>query len=581
MKYRLINEELNDKRKVLSITEIVLKNRGIDDPEAYLNLDDTALYHFSMLSNIDKAVEMLLKHIGNKSVIGIIVDSDCDGQCSASMLYQYLKEIYDDNNIIYFIHTKKQHGISPEIIIPESVKLLLVPDAGSNDVIQSELLSKRGIDIISLDHHEREVKDNPFAIIVNPKWDDEYPNWELSGGAVVYKFLQALDYELWENKADKYLDLVALSLISDSMDLRSPESKRLVDKGLSNIQNKLFTALIEKQNYSIGGIVNIINIQFYITPLINGMIRSSTLEEKELLFKAFCQMDEEFDYKKRGETETVKEDIYTRVARLCVNNKAKQNREIDKSLEEIIPKIERFGWDKNKILFVNADDLDNSYTGLVCMKLSSQYSKPCILLRETSWKPGYLGGSGRNYDGSPIANLKDFILSTGLFSMAQGHASSFGVEIEKENIRKAIEKVNELLKDVEFETQYKVDFVLDAREVTIEFVRELDKLKDYWGNNIKESLICVKNICFNTKDLQIMGKELNSWKFSINDDVMAIKFKCSEDDEILKLSSSDWGGTDIKINSIGKLNFSSYNGIITPQLILLDYEVVQIKDCTC
>jgi len=575
VKYKLINEELNDKRNVISPSEIILLNRGITDPNTYLNLDDTAIYPYSMLGNIDKAVEILIKHVNNKSVIGIVVDPDVDGQCSASILYQYLKEIYDSNNIIYFIHTKKQHGLSLDISISENVNLLLMPDAGSNDVAQAEMLSKRGIDIICLDHHEKEVESNPFAIIVNPKWDTDYPNWELSGGAVVYKFLQAIDDELWENIADKYLDLVALSLISDGMDLRSYESKRLVDKGLFNIQNKLFTALIEKQNYSIGGIVNIINIQFYITPLINGMIRSSTFEEKEMLFKAFCQMDEEFDYKKRGETETVKEDIYTRVARLSVNCKAKQNREIDKSLETINAEIDKRGWNDNKILFANAGDLDGSYTGLVAMKLASQYSKPCILLRETSWKPGYLGGSGRNCDGSPIVNLKDFILNTGLFSMARGHASAFGIEIEKENIRAAIEKINELLKDVEYEKQYAVDFVLNAEEVTTQFIRQLDELKNHWGNNINESLICVKDICFNSKDLQVMGKEQNSWKFVMNEeDVTAIRFKCSEDDEILNLSNSDWGGVDIKINAIGRLNFSNYGGIITPQFVIVDFEVV-------
>jgi len=571
LNYKLINKVPEDKKNILSIAEQILYNRGIENPDLYMSLTDKNLYPYNLLDNIDDAVKVLLRHIEEENTIGIISDSDADGYCSASILFQYLSEIYDVNKILYFIHTKKQHGISYDIQIPSNVKLLFVPDAGSNDADEAKALKEKGVDIICLDHHEKS-KENPYAIIINPKWC-EYPNKELSGTGVVWKFLQAIDDELWENRSDKYLDIVALSIIGDGMDIREFENKRIIDKGLSNIKNKFLNALIEKQSYSISGIVNIINVQFYIIPLINGLIRNSTFEEKELMFKAFCQMDEEFDYMKRGETEPVKENIYARVARLCVNNKAKQDRIINKSIEEIIKDIEKYKWDDNKVLFVKFDDIESSYVGLTAMKLASLYSKPCILFRETNWKPGFYNGSGRNIDNSPIENLRDFVLNTDLFTMAQGHASAFGCEFEKENIREIISVTNEILKDIIYEKIYSIDFVFDEDELSSELIREFDKLKTYWGTKINESLVLIKNIHLNTADIKLVGKELDTWKYTINDEIEIIKFKCSSDDEIIQLHQKDWGGVDVIVDAIGKLSISGFNGIMTPQFNIIEYEI--------
>ena len=49
----------------------------------------------------------------------------------------------------------------------------------------------------------------------------------------------------------------------------------------------------------------------------------------------------------------------------------------------------------------------------------------------------------------PIENLKDFISDTKLFDFVQGHQFAAGLGIKKENNKKAIDKINELLKDVE------------------------------------------------------------------------------------------------------------------------------------
>ena len=232
MKYKLYKNSNNANVKIR-----VLENRGIKDVNRYLNLSDNEIIDYSLLSNMSVAVECFAKHFNNKSPIAILVDSDVDGYCSAAMMYLYIKKLDSNYPVSYILHKKaKAHGLSEDVIIPENTKLLIIPDASTNDYKECQKIKEQGIDIIILDHHEKEF-DNPNAIIVNNQTSEKYENKDFSGAGIVYKFLLALDSELWVEYADEFLDLCAWANISDDMDMRSYETKHIVDKGLNNIQN--------------------------------------------------------------------------------------------------------------------------------------------------------------------------------------------------------------------------------------------------------------------------------------------------------------------------------------------------------
>lgn len=336
MQYKLYENGNNNTSNILAE---VLKNRGIDDYNKYLNLDESVIEPYQNLDNIEKATCLFMKHYNQKNKIGILIDEDPDGFCSAAMMYLYIKQMDSDYPVDYILHGRsKAHGLSDDVIIPENIKLLIIPDAGTNDTNQCKALSKYGMDILILDHHEKE-EENPYAVIVNNQMSNNYSNKNLCGAGVVYRFLQALDEENWNEFADDYLDLCALANISDVMDMRSFETRYLTDIGLLNIQNKCFKALIDAQNYSMGGKINIHNVQWYITPILNGMIRIGLPEEKELLFRAFIEQDEFFEYKKRATkdkpAEVIQENIYDRAARLCKNAKSRQDKQKEKCVSQI------------------------------------------------------------------------------------------------------------------------------------------------------------------------------------------------------------------------------------------------------
>lgn len=576
MNYKLIDGSLND---IENPEKTVLLNRGMNKWKEYLDINESCTNYYGILDNIHEVVQMIIKHVENNSNIHIVVDCDVDGYGSASMMYRYLIHMKSFLNVTYSLHTKKQHGLSSDIDIPNDCELLIIPDAGSNDVEQCRKLKNKGIDIIILDHHicdSEEIKE--YAVVVNNQMCD-YPNKNFCGAGIVYKVLQALDEELWDSYADELLDICALCNISDVMDMREFETRYYTDLGMSRVRSKLFKALIEKQSYSMNNTININSVQFYITPILNAMIRIGSQDEKDLLFRAFIETDEVFKYKKRGATEEIDENIYDRAARLCSNAKNRQSKEVQKGVSEIEDKIKEKHLDNNKIMFINVSDiLNETLTGLVAIKIAEKYNHPCLLLRRQHIRDDggmFYGGSCRNFDYSPIPSLKEFLDNTDLFEYVQGHDNASGISISRNNVSKAIEECNKKLKNVDFTKTYMCDFDLDAEGLDITFVKSIDDMKNLFCQGIKEPLIHVSDIPVYKEDTYIMGKELNTWKIIYNDDMAIVKFSVERSsDQIINFveSTEKEDGLIGYIDIIGTASLNNYKGILTPQIIVKEYE---------
>lgn len=73
MKYKLFENSLNDKDNII---ETVLLNRGIENPQEYLNLDESCTNDYNNLNNINAAVECFVSHFERGDEVGILVDTD-------------------------------------------------------------------------------------------------------------------------------------------------------------------------------------------------------------------------------------------------------------------------------------------------------------------------------------------------------------------------------------------------------------------------------------------------------------------------------------------------------------------------
>ncbi|SNZ10022.1 single-stranded-DNA-specific exonuclease [Terribacillus aidingensis] len=565
MQYKLIGD--NNIKKPL---ETVLSNRGVKNLEGLIDANENNEHHYSKLKNMSRAVALLLKHAKEKNKIFIQADSDADGLTSTAILLNYLKRAFPKLEIQYRLQDGKEHGVLVETI-PEDVKLVIIPDAGSSQYEEHKQLYDKGIDVLVLDHHETE-KESQHAVVVNNQLSPNYPNKALTGAGIVYKFTQALDAELGKNHAERYLDLVAIGNIADMADSRDLETRFYMKKGLSKIRNPLVKVLFKKVEFSTGGEKTITNVQFYVNPLINGAIRIGTMEEKDQLMRALLESKETVPYKKRGSNVEEMVPITQNTARLLTNLKAKQKRIVDKATNEIQERIIEKGLLNNKILIIYINDiLDKKLTGLVANRLVKLHKRPVLLARLMD--NDTLGGSVRGYEKGYIKDIKKFLTDTGLFNYCEGHANAHGFSIEIDNLVKVNEIANELLKDVEIDSgEIEVDFEIPADKIKPLFIKDLHSYREHWGQNVEAPLLAVTDLEVNKDEIYLNGKQKNVIKFTVND-VSYVKF-FSNEEEYEELVSH---GDHLILTIIGKPDVNEYNGVKTAQVLIEDFEVKAAK----
>lgn len=491
-----------------------------------------------------------------------------DGFTSAATLISYTQKVFPEAKIKWRLQEGKEHGVIVSEV-PEDTDLVVIPDSGSNQLEDHKLLKEKGMDVIVLDHHDCSVESKD-AIVVNSQISPDYPNKHFSGVGIVYKFCKALDDKLGINHADHYLDLVAIGNIADSIDMRSLETRYYVEKGLKSLKNKFIKALYEKQSYSTKGKVNMITTSFYINPLINACIRIGEMEEKEQMFRAFLEVDEEIYYDKKK----IYEPIEISTARMIGNIKNKQTRLRDKGMEAINERIEEKNLLNNKILIVNVTDiLHKNLTGVVAVKLAEAYKRPTILLRQRDPDKPILNGSIRGYEKSAVKDFKEFLLETKKFTMVEGHPNAAGCEVGFEEVVVANEIMNEKLKDETFDSDiYEVDFTISGDKLKKNFVLEVAKMEHVWGHKVDEPLLAIKNIEVNKEDIQLMGKHKNTIKI-VYKGIEYMKFFSSE--EVYESLVSQ--GDRLVIDVIGKCSVNEYNNEKKPQIIIEDFEVTKTK----
>lgn len=411
----------------------VLINRGInkDDIWHFIHTSEEDTFDPSLLINIDNGVKMLAKHLKNQDKIFIQVDSDCDGFTSSALLINYLNRLFPytaQNNITYRIHDNKYHGLLTDTI-PEDTKLVIMPDASSNDYEQHKWCAEHGIDVLVLDHHEAE-KISEYACIINNQLCD-YPTKSLSGVGIVYKFCKRIDQILKVNYADDYLDLVALGLIADMMDTRDYETHYYILQGLEEINNPYFKEMCERAPRQFGGGDHfMIDVAWYVAPFINSITRVGEMSEKMLVFEAMLEFKgyEKIPSTKRG----CKGQLETRAeqaGRVSTNVKTRQNDSTDAGIKIIEQKINDEHLLDNKLLVLKLDseEVFSGLNGLMANKLSNKYQRPVLVLQKVEkedcplWEENYFwGGSARGYDKSDLKDFRQFLLDSNLVDMAQG-----------------------------------------------------------------------------------------------------------------------------------------------------------------
>ena len=578
MRYQLIAP----RDEALSAVEQVLFNRGINPKDIehfkYPSVND--LVSPEKLEHIKDGVAMLISHIERNDKIFIQVDSDCDGYTSSAILINYLNCLfphYVQTQISYRIHDGKQHGLLTDTI-PGDVKLVIAPDASSNDYEQHKELHDRGIDVLVIDHHEAE-KYSEYACVINNQMCD-YPTKSLSGAGVVYKFCSYIDQLLGYDYANDYIDLATVGIIADVMDLRDYEIREIILRGMQGFRNPLLKAMVAKDKFHFEGKqLTPFNIAWYIAPYINAITRSATEQEKLVVFES---MIEYLAYKTipstkrgcKGQNETRVE----QAVRTCANVKNRQSKAKENASDAVFQTIKDENLLEHKILAIRLDPkyaADKNLTGLIANGLLDLYCRPVLILNKVEEEGKvYWQGSGRGYDKANLGSLRDLLESSGLVQYAQGHAMAFGVSIPEENYDALVQYVDEAYKDFDCSPVYSVDLIWDgAKDLSSHAFAEIADEEKIWGKGVEDPLIAIENFRIYGNQLRLFGldKGKPTLNIQLDDGSSLVKFKSSEEE--YELLHSDLGY--VIINAVGTCTRSIW-GI--PQFNIQDYEIIGRND---
>ena len=510
--------------------EQYLKICGIKDVEGYLNpnvsfYDDPFDY-----VNIEKAIEIFNKHVNKKDLVGIVMDSDMDGACSAAIIDMFCHQMGMDTKI--YFHSGKQHGLHDKIeeIIKDRLSFIIIPDAGTNDIEDCKLIKKNNkeCDILILDHHEV-LYENPYAVVINNQLGNV--NKALSGAGVTYKFVEA--YSHFKGIVpNQYEDIVAISIVSDICDLTSLENRTFLYYGFKYPKNLFLINLFDTVCKYRGVCPEAIG--WDISPLANALARMDEQEYKTFFFE--CLTGRRNDYENSiKEMKRIKRKQDTLVKQ--ITNEIESNLNLD-----------------HKVIIGFTEPENKEIIGLIANKFTGKYRKPTILLREmnsTAWT-----GSLR----SPIDLLE--VINKSKLAQCMGHGAACGITVKKANLNKLAKFLDNL--DIEIDPEYEVAGELTLKDITLNLAQEIIDNKILWGKNIEKPQFYIS---LDNPNVDIFKKSTTTIKLT-KDGISFIKFFCSEEmiDQFQNLNNK-------VVNLIFEIDVNVYNGVMSPQCNIVEYEI--------
>ena len=442
----------------------------------------TELHDPFTMNDMQVAVDRLNLAMGRKERIMVYGDYDVDGCTAVALVYKFLQQFY--SNIDFYIPDRYEegYGISKKGIdfaAQTGVGLIIVLDCGIKAVEEIAYAKRLGIDFIICDHH---VPDEvlPCAVaILNPKrLDNHYPDVNLSGCGVGFKFMQAFAASngIEFNKLTSLLDLCAVSIASDIVPIMG-ENRILAYHGLRclNANPSIgLQAIIEVCGLA-DRELTMNDIIFKIGPRINASGRMQNGKEAvELLVEKDYQIALE------------------RAGKINLYNEARKD--LDKQMtEEAVEQVKDLpGLDQRRSIVIYNKAWHKGVIGIVASRLTEQYYRPAVVL---TLSDGMATGSARSVSGfdvyKAVQSCEDLLENFG------GHTYAAGLTLPIEHIDEFTQRfeqyVADHILDEQTEASLDIDAILDFKDITFRFYQQLRKFAPFGPSNLKP-IFCTKRV---------------------------------------------------------------------------------------
>ena len=395
--------------------------------------------------NTVKGLELLNKHLNNKSKIALHTDVDMDGIGTTYILKKALSML-DCNNTLLIINKDKEHGVNVRhnmYFAQHPIDLIIITDSSSNEL---EVLKGFTCDVLCIDHHDLVHNElsgkcndgiHDFVIINNTienysqdkdilwlknKNPLAYQNIEryqatdaMSCGVVIYEFLRNY-FNCYVKDGEQVLfnmylyQWAAITLFTDIIDTLNDRNQWYMDNTVfsNNVESTLRILMNQLNRFCVTPDKSF--ICFTLAPLVNKAIRAGF--------------------------SSVALNIIINTPELITNLKeyeVYQTAAIDKACYI----IDMYG-NRNKIVFdtpsimldIEKLGISKNYSGIIASRLLGENGKNSAV---------YVSGADGRISGSFRGRLKDFSYRKVFANYspdiyAQGHGNAFGFKLTKEQL---------------------------------------------------------------------------------------------------------------------------------------------------
>lgn len=462
-----------------------------------------------LMKDMEKAVDILERKIQQQAKIRIIGDYDIDGVTSTYILLKGLTRIGANVDTYIPDRVADGYGIHEHLIDragEDGIDTIVTCDNGIAAAAEIQMAKDKGMTVIVTDHHEipyreengeRQVILPPADAILNPKqYDCPYPNKNLCGAVVAFKYITAL-YERFgvpEKELEDYYELAAIATVGDVMDLQG-ENRILVKEGLRRLKETKNPGLQEliRANALEDAKITAYHIGFVLGPCINASGRLDTAARSLQLLNA----------------QTIEEAAKLAGDLTALNQSRKALTE--KGKEEAIRLIETTDLKNDRVLVVYLPDCHESLAGIIAGRLREKYHKPAFVLTrgETSAK-----GSGRSIESYSM--YEELVKCADLMVQFGGHPMAAGLSIKEENIEAFRRQLNEncTLTEENLRPKIVIDVPMPVSYITKELVEQISLLEPFGKGNTKP-VFAQKGL--RVLDSSILGKNKNVVKVKLLD----------------------------------------------------------------
>ncbi len=370
----------------------ILAGRGIlnrNDAELFFNSEE--LSDPFLMTDMEKAVEVINEFVEQGEKITVYGDYDCDGVTSTYMLFDYLQALGAE--VDWYIPSRDEgYGLNNaaiDLLHKRGTKLIITVDNGISAIDEAEHIAELGMTLVITDHHQVPEVLPRAAAIVNPhRKEDMSPFRKIAGCGVVLKLISAMEGDS-ETALTEYAAYAAAGTVADIVPLVD-ENRLIVRRGLEAIsytENAGFRALMRQCGIDDDEEVTSTELAFMLCPRINAAGRySHPKAAMELLLSEGS-----------GTAKSKAEELSN------LNNLRKQ------AEEEIIASAEaqiRENPDilNRKILIVQGEGWSHGIIGIASARLLHKYGKPNIVI---TIEGDTARGSARSLEGLPLYTLLD------------------------------------------------------------------------------------------------------------------------------------------------------------------------------